>query len=76
MRGGVLTEYREDLGKATKHKGVPQINVLGGILNEETGKFEILETVGRLREIALTIRTGTPQIDVRELVSTQNIIQR
>jgi len=60
MRNGKPAEYREDMGLASKFKGVDQLRIPGGAKDEDTGVFHIEETVGRLREIAHYLRTHPP----------------
>ncbi len=72
VRNDRTTEYREDLGVADNFKGIDQIRIPGGVRNELTGKFEIVETVGSLRDIAAQVR-GRPPFDKRELASCEHI---
>ncbi len=48
-------EYRIDLGLASKFKGVDQLRIPGGVI-DETGQIFIEETVGRLKDIANKMR--------------------
>lgn len=55
MRNDRPAEYRENLGPAKKFSA-DQFCILGGVQNEITGRFEILHTVGELRDIADGLR--------------------
>jgi len=63
MRHGKPAEYREDMGLAKNFKGVDQLRIPGGV--EEGGRYEVVETVGRLRDIANYLRTF-PQFDKKD----------
>jgi hypothetical protein len=58
VRGDRLAEMRRDLGVARKFKAVQQFRIPGGVVNEATGKGEILHTVGELIDIADFLRDG------------------
>lgn len=64
--GDKPAEYRIDLGNVKKFKGVDQIRIPGGIVDEITGKIYIEETVGRLQDIANKVR-GVPAFDKMDL---------
>jgi hypothetical protein len=51
VRDDRLVNVRVDLGPATAFTA-PEFRVLGGVVDEATGKIEILHTVGELRDIA------------------------
>jgi len=70
--GDKPAEHRIDLGLASKFKGVDQFRIPGGIVDEDTGKIYIEETVGRLKDIANIMR-GRPAFDKRELVNARSI---
>jgi len=63
MRHGKPAEFREDMGLAKNFKGVDQLRIPGGV--EEGGRYYVVETVGRLREIADYLRTF-PQFDKKD----------
>lgn len=58
VRGGRISNYMRDLGPAQKFVGVHQFRVPGGILNNLTGRMEIVHTVGELYDIADYLRAG------------------
>jgi hypothetical protein len=58
-----------DLGLTSNFKA-DQIRIPGGIRNDITGRFDIVHTVGELRDIADTIR-GNPPFCKRELVGNR-----
>lgn len=58
VRADRETEYRKDLGPAKKFAGIPQIRIPGGVRDEVTGRIDIVETVGRLRDIADSLRAS------------------
>ena len=60
-RDGKLAEYREDMGKATRFKGVSQLNI--------PSMFE--HTVDELRGLADELRSD-PGIDIAQLIETNN----
>jgi hypothetical protein len=72
VRNDQITEYRKDLGKASKFKGVDQIRIPGGI-RQANGKIIIVHTVGELMDIADDLRAGKSLFDKRELAKTNNI---
>lgn len=53
LRGDQKYEYRKDLGDAKKFKGIEQIRIPGGLPDERP-----VETVGRLMDIANTLRSN------------------
>jgi len=55
VRGDRLATYREDMGNSKKFKTDP-IRVMGGVVDEFTGKIYIEHTVGELRDIAQSLR--------------------
>jgi len=72
MRNGKITEFREDLGSVEGFRGSDQIVLLGGVIDQETKKLEILHTVGELREIADQYRNHI-HFDKKELAQVDNI---
>ena len=72
VRGDRLAEMRRDLGPVAKFKGVQQFRVPGGIIDEKTGKGEIVHTVGELIDIADFLRAGRipePEVETRDLTT-------
>jgi len=70
VRNDQLAEYREDLGPAWLY-AAHQFNWIGGVVDEDTGKIQIFETVGRLREYARRQREEEPftaQIEPTDLI--------
>lgn len=57
VRDGRRVEARLDLGPAVGFR-TPQLRVVGGVTDEATGRFEVLHTVGQLRDIAEAQRSG------------------
>lgn len=51
IRGDALAEYRIDLGPASNFTA-PEFRIPGGVVDEFTGRGEILHTVGELKDIA------------------------
>ena len=51
LRNGALAEYRTDLGPASEFT-TPEFRIIGGVVDEITGRGEILHTVGELKDIA------------------------
>lgn len=56
VRADSLAEFRRDLGPATRFKA-SEFAIPGGVYNPETGRAEIVETVGRLVDIADYLRS-------------------
>lgn len=71
VRGDRLAECRLDLGPAKGFK-VEQFRIPGGVVDETTGRAEILHTVGELRDIAEYLRSGR---GYRPEVQPSNLIQ-
>ncbi len=69
-----LAEYRKDLGKAKKFKGVSQFRIPGGIVNRQTGKYEIVHTAGELMDIADQLRKGSA-IDKKDYLKLDRLIE-
>ena len=72
VRGDRLAEMRRDLGPAKKFKSAQQFRVPGGIIDEKTGKGEIVHTVGELIDIADFLRAGRipePEVETRDLTT-------
>jgi len=51
IRDDALAEYRIDLGPASEFT-TPEFRIPGGVVDEVTGRGEILHTVGELKDIA------------------------
>ena len=51
LRNGALAEYRTDLGPASEFT-TPEFRIIGGVVDEVTGRGEILHTVGELKDMA------------------------
>ena len=51
LRNGALAEYRTDLGPASEFI-TPEFRIIGGVVDEVTGRGEILHTVGELKDMA------------------------
>ena len=56
MRDDTLAEFRRDLGPARRFKA-DQFVIPGGVVDETTGRFELLHTVGELYDIAEHLRS-------------------
>lgn len=56
MRGDRPAEFRTDMGPAERFKDVQPFRVLGGAVDEQTGRFHIEHTVGELIDIANFLR--------------------
>lgn len=70
VRDDKLAQARIDLGPAAEHIA-SQFRVLGGVHDEITGRIEIYETVGGLRDLADYQRAGyfsVPEIAPSDLV--------
>lgn len=63
VRGDRLAEYREDMGPAESF-AADELGVTGGVIQEGTGRCEIVHTVGEVREIADMLRDGRLSIEV------------
>ncbi len=72
VRDDKIYEYRKDMGKAKKFKGVDQIRIPGGVRDKATGKIAIAHTVGQLMDIADQLR-AKPLYDKKELVGANSI---
>jgi len=72
MRDDKPAEFRKDLGRSKKFKGIDQFRIPGGAMDETTQKWHIEHTVGELINIANTIR-GKPSFDKRELIGVEKI---
>jgi len=55
VRNDVLTEYRIDLGPSSNFT-TPEFRIPGGVIDEITGRGEMLHTVGELKDIATEMR--------------------
>ena len=52
IRGDRPAWYEEDLGPVEAFTGIPECNIVGAVMDEQTGRVEILETVARMRWMA------------------------
>jgi hypothetical protein len=73
VRDDKVYEYRKDLGKTKKFKGVDQIRIPGGTVDQRTGKIQIAHTVGQLMDIVDKLRAGKSLFDKRELIGVNRI---
>ncbi|MBU1173027.1 MAG: hypothetical protein KKD44_25985, partial [Proteobacteria bacterium] len=71
MRGGRITEFRQDKGSVEKYRGIEPLVILGGLVYPD-GRIEILETVGRMREMADQYRNHI-HFDNKELAEVDNV---
>jgi len=71
VRNDKLATYRKDMG-ATKNFKTDQIRILGGVIDEVTGKLYIEHTVGELRTIAGQLRAQRG-FDKKALVGVNTI---
>lgn len=53
-----LTEFRRDLGPAQNFQHAEQFRIPGGVVDPQTGRYELLHTVGELVDIADFLRDG------------------
>lgn len=71
VRNDRLVEHRVDLGLAERFT-VQQFKIPGGVVDETTGRIEILHTVGELRDIAIAMRRGLigrpPEFEPSDLI--------
>ena len=67
IRNDALAEYRIDLGPESDFIA-PEFRIPGGIVDESTGRGEILHTVGELKDIAIEMRArGVPTLPRRDI---------
>ena len=67
IRDNDLAEYRTDLGPSSDFTA-PEFRIPGGIVDEITGRGEILHTVGELKDIAIEMRErGVPTLPRRDI---------
>ena len=67
IRDNDLAEYRIDLGPSSDFTA-PEFRIPGGIVDEITGRGEILHTVGELKDIAIAMRErGVPTLPRRNI---------
>ena len=67
IRDNDLAEYRIDLGPSSNFTA-PEFRIPGGIVDELTGRGEILHTVGELKDIAIEMRErGVPTLPRRDI---------
>lgn len=52
VRNDVLVQWRTDMGSRTLWPGAEQLHILGGWTNPVSGRIEIEETIGRMRDMA------------------------
>jgi len=71
MRGDRITKYIEDMG-LSKNQKADQCRILGGVVDDVTGRIEIFHKVGELRDIAEGLR-AKPQFDKLELARVDRI---
>jgi len=74
IRKDKQAEYQLDLGSNDNWEGIEQFRIPGGVVDEVTGKGEILHTVGGLIDIANWLRSI--KVDKRELAGVENIISK
>ncbi|MDP1614522.1 MAG: hypothetical protein Q8L68_01860 [Methylococcales bacterium] len=70
--GDKIAEYRKDLGKAKKFKGVDQFRIPGGV-KLPNGRIQIVHKVGELIDIADTLRHGKTLFDKKDLIGINKI---
>lgn len=58
LRQGKIVSFMRDMGPISKFTNVQQFRVPGGLMDETTGRYEILHTVGELYDIADYLRNG------------------
>jgi hypothetical protein len=67
IRNDALAEYRIDLGPASAFT-TPEFRIPGGVVDEITGRGEILHTVGELKDIAIEMRgLAIPIVPTRDI---------
>jgi len=67
IRDNDLAEYRIDLGPSSDFTA-PEFRIPGGIVDDSTGRGEILHTVGELKDIAIEMRErGVPTLPRRDI---------
>ena len=67
IRNDALAEYRIDLGPASDFT-TPEFRIPGGVVDESTGRGEILHTVGELKDIAIEMRgLAIPIVPTRDI---------
>lgn len=70
IRGDQIAEYRRDLGAATRFTA-QQFIIPGGVANPQTGKAELLHSVGELMDVADYLRDGRipePEVEPSDLL--------
>ncbi len=72
IRGDRIAEFRKDLGKAKKFKGVDQFRIPGGV-KLSTGRIQIVHKVGELLDIAEHLRNGKTLVDKLDLIGVNKI---
>jgi len=71
VRDDKIAEYREDMGASKNFKG-GQVNIVGGVIDPDTKRIYIEETVGSLREYAQQLKRK-PTIDIMDLVQNNEV---
>ncbi len=68
VRNDRLAVFQEDLGPQEifqRYGGLtPEFRIPGGVINNDTGRCEILHTVAELQDIADWLRLAPPKMDV------------
>lgn len=65
-----IQEYRRDMGKSTKFKGIDGIRIPGGF--KKDGQFFIVHKVGELVDMANEIRARKSLWDKKDLIQVNN----
>ena len=67
LRNDALAEYRIDLGPASEF-ATPEFRIPGGVVDEATGRGEILHTVGELKDMADDMHMrAAPVVQTRDI---------
>ena len=67
IRNDAIAEYRVDLGPASEFTP-PEFRIPGGVIDEATGRGEILHTVGELKDIADEMHErAAPVVQTRDI---------
>jgi hypothetical protein len=67
IRNDAIAEYRVDLGPASEFT-TPEFRIPGGVIDEATGRGEILHTVGELKDIADEMHErAAPVVQTRDI---------
>ena len=73
MRGQAVAEYTVDLGRAENFKA-EGFCIVGGWQHPDTGRIEIVETVGRLQDMAVQLRERSVTEYARETLPLRDIV--